>query len=160
MGVQSAETAGLGHYSQIRTNGLGTAPAVLAPAIPIHNSDVTNPFYSDQEFIPAPQVMEVAPGEAEPDTAPDAPVLEQPEEVFNDVFEPIPVASGTVGDEPELVLQSEVAQKHKAAVSARFGDHIEDFPEAPEVVIDDIFGAPTTPVNTNEDSDALPFSFE
>jgi hypothetical protein len=154
MGVQAAEQDGVGHWQQVRPTGMAPAPAPFVPTVNGDISEVTNPFYSEQEFIPVPVPEPEADDSKDIDDFENVPAV-QSEEVFNGAFQDFPVV---IDDEPELVSQFEIAKRHEEAGAATFADQPDESPEAAAVVIDDIFGSSAQSVNT--DSDELPFSFE
>lgn len=157
-GVQAAEQDGVSHWQSVSPMGMNPA-AEMPVYTPINSGDdgVTNPFYSEPEYIPVPQADEQDDFETNPKS--DGAVMEDAGTVFNEAFRDFPVAVEISADDPELVSQLEVARSHEAAVVAKLADQMEEAPEAAAVVIDDIFGS-STPVNTDTDSDELPFSFE
>ncbi len=158
MGVQAAEQDGVGHWGQIRTSGVvPNPPAPLAPAAQMQNSGgVTNPFYSDEEIIPAPEPIREE--DLESMDVPSEPDFREPESVYHDTMPSFPFAAESDEDNSELVSQLDIAQRHEAAVAASMGDQSEDAYEPADVVIDDIFGA--QPTTSDSDSQELPFSFE
>lgn len=159
-GVQVAEQDGVGHWQSVSPMGMNPA-AAMPVYTPINSGDdeVTNPFYSEPEYIPVPTADEQD-DDADANPKSDDVDMEEAETVFNEAFRDFPVEVEISDEDPELVSQLDVAKSHEAAIAARLADQMEEAPEAAAVVIDDIFGSSSTPVNTDSDSEELPFSFE
>jgi len=143
MGVQAAEQEGVGHYQQIFTMGVPVNSG-LSPA----NQGVADPFYSDEEMIPAPQMeMEM---QMEMHSAPEVEVIipPSPDAVLNS-------APQAFDAEPELIARRDAALD-SPSVGATLGDDSIELTAPVEMVIDDpIELLPSAPA-----SDELPFSFE
>jgi hypothetical protein len=168
-GVQAAEQDGVGHWQSVAP--MGTAAATAMPVYtPINsgNDEVTNPFFSEPQYVPE-YVPEYVPApEPFPQDDPDYPEtspfeddadMEEAGNVFNETFRDFPVEAEISNQEPELVSQREAARSKKAALAAKLSDQMEEAPESAAVVIDDIFGL-SEPANTESDSNELLFSFE
>lgn len=159
-GVQAAEQDGVGHWQAISPMGMSPPAPMPAYPPPVMNGNtgdtgdegVTNPFYSEPEYLPVPETFEL-------DESSDAPQNEA-ESVFNEPIRDFPVAVEISDEDPELVSQLEVAKSHEAAIAAKLTDELEAAPEAAEVIIDDIFGSSSQTSDADADSDELPFSFE
>ncbi len=165
LGVQAAEQDGVGHWQAVSPMGMSPPAPMPAYPPPVMNGNtgisgdegVTNPFYSEPEYLPAPEAYELdESGDSDLENA----ATDGAESVFNEAIRDFPVAVEISDEDPELVSQLEVARSHEAAIAAKLTDELESAPEAAEVIIDDIFGASSQIGDADADSDELPFSFE
>lgn len=160
MGVQAAEEDGVGHWQTIRPSGyMPTAAAVapaLAPAFVPSNDGVANPFYSEQEFVPAPTPVDSDADSEDADEMElesDESTSDDAETVFSHSPHDFPVVSEPRNDASDLVSKS--APSEQSTVS--------DDPSG-AVEIEDVFGSDSESIGDLEsiatDAEELPFSFE
>lgn len=189
LGAAAAEEDGLGHYQHIHVNGKHPMNSPMMPMMspdgayvvpgpmpgsgpvpgmsPIEGMapEVANPFYSDEQDVPEPEVIDA--GEPQMDNHRDdapAPQLNTPDSVQRAKKERIQSANAPRTEEPALVNKSEIARSHEAAVTAKLANQGNVTSPQDDLSIEDVFGPPTAPVTTPFDpqaeSDELPFVFE
>jgi hypothetical protein len=155
LGAQAAEQDGIGHWQQIRAQGIVSSQ--LAPATNGDEAGLANPFYPEQEYVPVPDAVEDFDGGAAGSGLLEGASLAPPVMNFGQTFQQLP--NEIVDDGSELVLQPQIARRSDAAAT-KISDTIDEASEPTPVVIDDIFGSSSAPIFSDSNSDQLPFSFE